>query len=94
MRTVMAEIEGKHEVFREPFLDVRFYFSDRKASPRICRKNHSQFLHAQIATGKPHVNPVPRGSKTASHPNTFGPLAGTIVPSVRPSKTIGSVPNH
>lgn len=39
-----------------------------------------------------YVNPVPRGSKTASQPKTLGPLAGTIVPSVLPSNKIGSVP--
>ena len=40
----------------------------------------------------PYVNPVPRGSKTASQPKIFGPLAWTIVPSVLPSNKIGSVP--
>lgn len=39
-----------------------------------------------------YVNPVPRGSKTASQPNTLGPLAGTIVPSVLPSNKTGSDP--
>jgi hypothetical protein len=37
-----------------------------------------------------HVRPVPSTSKTGSQPKTGGPLAGTIVPSVRPSKRIGS----
>ena len=41
-----------------------------------------------------YVNPVPRGSKTASQPKTLGPLAGTIVPSVLPSNKIGSVPEY
>ena len=39
-----------------------------------------------------NVNPVPRGSKTASQPKTLGPLAGTIVPSVLPSNKTGSDP--
>jgi hypothetical protein len=38
------------------------------------------------------VSPVPSGSNTASQPKTLGPLAGTIDPSVRPSKIIGSEP--
>jgi hypothetical protein len=39
-----------------------------------------------------HVSPVAVGSKALSHPNIPGPLAGTIVPSVRPSNRIGSEP--
>jgi len=52
--------------------------------------------HESWHTGKEekavHVMFHPSGSKTASQPNTLGPLAGTIVPSVRPSKIKGSVP--
>jgi hypothetical protein len=38
-----------------------------------------------------YVKPVSSASKTGSHPNLGGPRAGTILPSVRPSKRIGSV---
>ena len=34
----------------------------------------------------------PSGSKTGSHPKVVGPRAGTMRPSVIPTKTLGSVP--
>lgn len=39
-----------------------------------------------------YVFPVPLISIMGSHPKLLGPLAGTIVPSVRPSNKIGSAP--
>jgi hypothetical protein len=39
-----------------------------------------------------YVNPLSSASNTGSHPKLGGPRAGTILPSVRPSKRIGSVP--
>ena len=39
-----------------------------------------------------YVRPVSSASKTGSHPKLGGPRAGTILPSVRPSKRTGSVP--
>jgi hypothetical protein len=38
-----------------------------------------------------YVKPVSSASKTGSHPKLGGPRAGMILPSVRPSKRIGSV---
>jgi len=41
---------------------------------------------------KTNVCPTPSGSKTGSQPNTASPRAETILPSVRPSKRMGSEP--
>ena len=57
-----------------------------KLPENLCDKNVKKKLE------NAYVNPVPRGSKTASQPNTLGPLAGTIVPSVLPSNKTGSDP--
>lgn len=65
----------------------------------FCSDSISAYLFTVINTSccdteKTHVKPVFRGSKIASHPKTFDPRAGTITPSVRPSKIIGSVPGN
>jgi hypothetical protein len=60
--------------------------------------NHHQLLMLATAGNsaededETYVNPVSSASNTGSHPNLGGPRAGTILPSVRPSKRIGSVP--
>lgn len=69
----------------------KVYSSVQTASLRICSP---WSIPGCCDTEKTHVKPVFRGSKIASHPKTFDPRAGTITPSVRPSKIIGSVPGN
>ena len=89
----MILIGGMYGASPELFRDGIFYSSRLKAFLHSYENISASRKLAYRQRGEAvHVMFHPSGSKTASQPNTLGPLAGTIVPSVRPSKINGSVP--
>lgn len=69
--------------------DGKFYFSLQGPFPHTFQTAVSPCAKTVKTI---YVCPTPSGSKTGSHPKTGSPLAGTIVPSVRPSNRMGSEP--